>query len=189
LQLVSTSFTHCLFNLLWCDTNAHERWLNLHKTNAVNEELVIRLSNGREVQGGFRYTDCSYHSNSLSNKMDNSLLAVRDINHKSIVVGGFSHRQEKITERAGHCPHRRPRYPVCGRLPGAVHRQLRPLEAGRRLPRRRHIPPASLSFLSYLFTCGDPSAIRDLRDLYLYRASGSAAAPGHADRIQRRRGI
>ena len=62
--------------------------LNLHKTNAANEELVIRLSYGREVQGGFRYTDCSYHSNSLSNKMDNSLLAVRDINHKSIVVGG-----------------------------------------------------------------------------------------------------
>ncbi|MET3569201.1 hypothetical protein ABID13_000824, partial [Enterocloster citroniae] len=28
------------------------------------------------------------HSNSLSNKMDNSLLDVRDINHKYIVVGG-----------------------------------------------------------------------------------------------------
>lgn len=36
-----------------------------------------------------RYTDCSYHSNSLSNKMGNSLLAVREINHKYIVVGGF----------------------------------------------------------------------------------------------------
>ena len=33
--------------------------------------------------------DSSYHSNSLSNKMGNSLLAVRDINHKYIVVGGF----------------------------------------------------------------------------------------------------
>ncbi len=33
-----------------------------------------------------RYTDCSIHYNSLSNKMDNSLLAVRDINHKYIVV-------------------------------------------------------------------------------------------------------
>ncbi|RGZ01382.1 hypothetical protein DXA14_21010 [Hungatella hathewayi] len=29
------------------------------------------------------------HSNSLSNKMDNSLLDVRDINHKYIVVGGI----------------------------------------------------------------------------------------------------
>ncbi len=41
-----------------------------------------------KVVGGIRYTDCSYHSNSLSNKMGNSLLAVRDINHKYIVVGG-----------------------------------------------------------------------------------------------------
>ena len=81
---------HCPFNLLWCDANAPRGRLNLHKTNAANEELVIRLSYGREVQGGFRYTDCPYHSNSLSNKMDNSLLAVRDTNHKSIVVGGFS---------------------------------------------------------------------------------------------------
>ena len=61
-------------------------WFNLHKTNAANEELVIRLFYGREVQGGIRYTDCSLHSNSLSNKMGNSLLAVRDINHKYIVV-------------------------------------------------------------------------------------------------------
>ena len=86
--MVGASFTHCPFNLLWCDANAPRGRLNLHKTNATNEELVIRLSYGREVQGGFRYTDCSYHSNSLSNKMDNSLLAVRDTNHKSIVVGG-----------------------------------------------------------------------------------------------------
>ena len=39
------------------------------------------------VAGGIRYTDCSYHSNSLNNKMCNSLLTVRDINHKYIVVG------------------------------------------------------------------------------------------------------
>ena len=32
-------------------------------------------------------TYCLTHSNSLSNKMDNSLLAVRGINHKYIVVG------------------------------------------------------------------------------------------------------
>lgn len=39
-------------------------------------------------QGGIHYTDCSYHSNGLSNKMGN-LLAIRDINHKYIVVGGM----------------------------------------------------------------------------------------------------
>src|SRR5699024_7954572 len=33
-------------------------------------------------------TYCHTHSNSLSNKMDNSLLAVRGINHKYIVVVG-----------------------------------------------------------------------------------------------------
>ncbi len=59
---------------------------NLHKTNAANEELVISLNYGREVQEERRYTNCYLHSNSLSNKMDNSLLAVRDINHKYIVV-------------------------------------------------------------------------------------------------------
>ena len=67
-------------------TRMHLRRFNLHKTNAANEELVISLSYGREVQERKRYTDCSYHSNSLSNKMGNSLLAVRDINHKYIVV-------------------------------------------------------------------------------------------------------
>ena len=59
LQLVYTSFTHCLFNLLWCDTNAPKRWINLHKTNAANEELVSRLFYGRKAQGEIRYTDCS----------------------------------------------------------------------------------------------------------------------------------
>ncbi|EHE96569.1 hypothetical protein HMPREF9469_04651, partial [, partial [[Clostridium] citroniae WAL-17108] len=34
--------------------------LNLHKTNAANEELVSRLIYGRKAQGGIRYTDCSY---------------------------------------------------------------------------------------------------------------------------------
>ena len=52
--------------------------------------MVSRLIYGRKAQGGFRYTDCSYHSNSLSNKIGNSLLAVRDIIHKYIVVGGLS---------------------------------------------------------------------------------------------------
>ena len=35
-----------------------------------------------------KISNCYLHSNSLSNKMDNSLLAVRDINHKYIVVEG-----------------------------------------------------------------------------------------------------
>ena len=64
----------------------HLRRFNLHKTNAANEELVISIANGRKVQEKSRHTYCSIHSNSLSNKMDNSLLVVRDINHKSIVV-------------------------------------------------------------------------------------------------------
>ena len=50
MQWIKTSFTHCLFHLLWCDTNEHCRQFNLHKTNAANEELVISLGNGREVQ-------------------------------------------------------------------------------------------------------------------------------------------
>ena len=41
------------------------------------KELVSRLLHGREAQERSRYTDCSYHSNSLSNKMGNSLLDVR----------------------------------------------------------------------------------------------------------------
>ncbi len=72
-----------------------DSWANL-KQYSLMDELRSQLKTmnrqfdfGREVQGGFRYTDCSYHSNSLSNKMDNSLLAVRDTNHKSIVVGRF----------------------------------------------------------------------------------------------------
>ena len=41
-----------------------------------------------------KISNCYLHSNSLSNKMDNSLLAVRDINHKYIVVG-----KEKIMQK------------------------------------------------------------------------------------------
>ncbi len=69
--MANTSFTHCLFNLLGYHTNAHG--FNLHKTNAANEELGSRLNYGRKAQGGDRYTDCSIHSNSLSNKMGNIL--------------------------------------------------------------------------------------------------------------------
>ena len=64
----------------------HVKRFNLHKTNAANEELVISLKCGREVQERIRYTNCSYHSNSLSNKMDNFLLDAGDINHIYIVV-------------------------------------------------------------------------------------------------------
>ena len=58
----------------------------MHKTNAANEELVISLFYGREVQERKPIYRLLQHYNSLSNKMDNSLLAVRDINHKYIVV-------------------------------------------------------------------------------------------------------
>ena len=64
----------------------HQWRFNLHKTNAANEELAGSLADGREVQEVARQGHCSYHSNSLSNKMGNSLPDVRFINHKYIVV-------------------------------------------------------------------------------------------------------
>jgi len=103
--------------------------------------------------------------------------------------GGFSHRQEKITERADHGSHSHPCHPVCGRLPGAVHRQLCPLEAGRRLSGGRHFPPARFPRPVRLPPCSSASAIRNLRDIYLHRTSCGTSAPGHADRIQRYRRI
>ena len=42
-----------------------------------------------------KISNCYLHSNSLSNKMDNSLLAVRDINHKYIVVEREVHEAMK----------------------------------------------------------------------------------------------
>ena len=69
-------------------TRTYQRQFNLHKTNAANEEPVISLFYGREVQERQTIYLLLLHSNSLSNKMDNSLLAVRDINHKYIVVEG-----------------------------------------------------------------------------------------------------
>ena len=59
---------------------------NLHKTNAANEELVISLKNGRVSPRKEADIPIAPSLYSLSNKMDNSLLAVRDINHKYIVV-------------------------------------------------------------------------------------------------------
>ena len=46
-----------------------------------------------------------HHYNSLSNKMDNSLLAVRDINHKYIVVGrkGGGERLQKVRWLDQYC--------------------------------------------------------------------------------------
>ena len=83
--MVNTRFTHCLFNLLGITRTDR---FNLRKTNAANEGLVGRLLYGRLVLGGGGQTYCHTHSNSLSNKMDNSLLDVRGINHKYIVVVG-----------------------------------------------------------------------------------------------------
>ena len=50
-----------------------------------------------------KISNCYLHSNSLSNKMDNSLLAVRDINHKYIVVdesANCAYLQELVQEIA-----------------------------------------------------------------------------------------
>ena len=77
----------------------HVKRFNLHKTNAANEELVISLKCGREVQERIRYTNCTYHSNSLSNKMDNFLLDAGDINHIYIVV----ERIIQLDESSGIC--------------------------------------------------------------------------------------
>ena len=46
LAMVNTRFTHYLFNLLGI---SYERWSNLRKTNAANEELVARLMYGCQV--------------------------------------------------------------------------------------------------------------------------------------------
>ena len=75
-------------------TRTYRRQFNLHKTIPANEELVISLINGREVQERKTTYRLLHHYNSLSNKMDNSLLAVRDINHKYIVV-----ERRKVNER------------------------------------------------------------------------------------------
>ncbi len=67
-------------------TRTYLKQFNLHKTNTANEELVISLLDGREVQERKPIYRLLHHYSSLSNKMGNSLLAVRDINHKYIVV-------------------------------------------------------------------------------------------------------
>ena len=67
-------------------------WLSVYFTDA-------RSKKGEDIQ-------CYLHSNSLSNKMDNSLLAVRDINHKYIVVEGRNgtdeNRTGSATDRINH---------------------------------------------------------------------------------------
>ena len=82
--MVNTSFL-IAYSIYWVfHTNAEG--FKLRKTNAADEWLVGRLYNGRKVLGGEGQTYCTTHSNSLSNKMDNSLLVVRYINHKYIEV-------------------------------------------------------------------------------------------------------
>lgn len=41
-----TSFTYCLFNLLWYDTNAPKERFDLHKMDTVNEEWLSDLFTG-----------------------------------------------------------------------------------------------------------------------------------------------
>lgn len=55
------------------------------------------LNYGREVQEGERHTTSSLYS--LSNKMGNSLLAVKGITHKYIVVVGGSIVINKFLEK------------------------------------------------------------------------------------------
>ena len=81
----------------------HVKRFNLHKTNAANEELVISLKCGREVQERIRYTNCSYHSNSLSNKMDNFLLDAGDINHIYIVVEKIDTSRQNTLKNESWC--------------------------------------------------------------------------------------
>ena len=50
---------------------------------AISFDALRRKGEGEATKG--KKKNCYLHSNSLSNKMDNSLLAVRDINHKYIV--------------------------------------------------------------------------------------------------------
>ncbi|MDD3142448.1 MAG: MaoC/PaaZ C-terminal domain-containing protein, partial [Lachnospiraceae bacterium] len=45
---------------------------------------------------------CYLHSNSLSNKMDNSLLVVRDINHKYIVVDKEEAKKSILGKQVAH---------------------------------------------------------------------------------------
>ena len=72
---------------IYCGVTRMYLWrFNLHKTNAANEELVISLKNGRVSPRKEADIPIAPSLYSLSNKMDNSLLAVRDINHKYIVV-------------------------------------------------------------------------------------------------------
>ena len=101
--------------------------------------------------------------------------------------GGFSHRQEKITERTDYSAGCNPRYPVCRWLPGTVHRQLRPLETRRRLSGGWNFPCSGLSCPVRLPPCGTSPSLWGLWSVYLYRAFGGAAPYGHADWIQRHR--
>ena len=58
-----------------------------------------------------KISNCYLHSNSLSNKMDNSLLAVRDINHKYIVVEKW---RDKIMEKHVYDEKNGLSYALCG---------------------------------------------------------------------------
>ena len=49
-----------LTDSIYCGVTRMHLWrFNLHKTNAANEELVISLNCGRDVQEKGRYTNCS----------------------------------------------------------------------------------------------------------------------------------
>lgn len=76
--------------------------------NAADEGRGGGFIHGRKVLGGEGQTYCPTHSSTLSNKMDKSLLVVRDINPKNIVVGGDYYERGKfgktrITKRRSEC--------------------------------------------------------------------------------------
>ncbi|MDE7250737.1 MAG: hypothetical protein K2N82_12840 [Lachnospiraceae bacterium] len=67
--------------------------------------LSFAVCGGILVLGGIGQTHCYTHSNSFSNKMDNSLLAVRGIIHKYIVAGRDNKMEAKTGETGkGYAP-------------------------------------------------------------------------------------
>ena len=80
--------------LIGCGGESADGIHDIRPTAMVGSETDARVQGGGDhVQGRRGQTYCLTHSNSLSNKMGNSLLAVRGINHKYIVVGEGEHVQ------------------------------------------------------------------------------------------------
>ena len=60
IECSSSSTFETVLDSIYCGVTRMHLWrFNLHKTNAANEELVISLNCGRDVQEKGRYTNCS----------------------------------------------------------------------------------------------------------------------------------